>query len=155
QGSFWQAGTLRLWDVVTGKELRPFGGHSRGVGHVAFAPDGKTLASGSWDRTGRLWQPTTGQELRLLKGHEDWITAVAFAPDGKTLATADRESLRLWQATGKLLRQIPGTQGDLTALAFSSDGKTLLTGGLHGRPQFASKAATVQTWEVATGKELR
>src|SRR5438552_1498321 len=66
------------------------------VGHVgkgnvttiAFAPDGKTLASGGWDETVRLWDVETGKELRRLEGHQQgMIAALTFAPDGKHLAT--------------------------------------------------------------------
>src|SRR5262249_49854291 len=46
---------VRLWDVAAGKEVRPVGGHADEVTCVAYAPDGKTLATGSPDRTARLW----------------------------------------------------------------------------------------------------
>jgi WD40 repeat protein len=54
---------------------------------VAFHPDGRTLATGSSDRTVRLWDVTTGRALRTLKGHTDYLSALAFSPDGRTLAT--------------------------------------------------------------------
>ena len=52
--------TVRLWDVVTGAEIRTLEGHTRGVDSVSFSPDGKTLASGSRDYTIRLWDVGTG-----------------------------------------------------------------------------------------------
>jgi WD40 repeat protein len=55
---------------------------------VAFSPDGKTLASGSWDKTVRLWDIATQQQLgESLVGHSDLVYSVAFSPDGKTLAS--------------------------------------------------------------------
>ena len=54
---------------------------------VAFSPNGKTLVSGSFDRTVRLWDAATGETCATLKGHEGIVYAVAFSPDGKTLAS--------------------------------------------------------------------
>jgi WD40 repeat protein len=80
---------------------------------VAFSPDGKTLASASWDQTIKLWDVQTGKELATLKGHTGWVTSVAFSPDGKTLASAGGErseessgsadrTIKLWDVqTGK------------------------------------------------------
>jgi len=70
---------------------------------VSYSPDGKTLASGSYDKTVKLWDAATGKELATLKGHSGPVQSVAFSPDGKTLATAsDDKTIKLWDlATGK------------------------------------------------------
>jgi WD40 repeat protein len=70
------------------------------VPSVAFAPDGRTLATGSVDATVRLWEPATGRCTATLKGHTDGVWSVAFAPDGRILATGSEDkTARLWELT--------------------------------------------------------
>ena len=113
-------------------------GHTNIVPAMAFSPDGKTLATGSKDRTVRLWSLADPAHPTLLgqplTGHTNDVDAVAFSPDGKTLATgsADR-TVRLWSladpAHPALLGQPLTSPSDVEAVAFSPDGKTLATGG--------------------------
>src|SRR5262249_52397818 len=53
-------------------------GHTSGVSCVAVSPDGKRIASGSWDKTVKLWDAATGQERLTLKGHPNGVISVAF-----------------------------------------------------------------------------
>ena len=65
---------------------------------MAFSPDGKTLASASWDKTVILWDVASRTPLgEPLKGHQDAVYSVAFSPDGKTLASASwDQTVILW-----------------------------------------------------------
>jgi WD40 repeat protein len=62
-------------------------GHQGAVMSVAFSPDGKTIASGSWDNTIRLWNLDGMPIGQPFTGHEGYVMSVAFSPDGKTIAT--------------------------------------------------------------------
>jgi RNA polymerase sigma factor (sigma-70 family) len=135
-------GTIRLWDVATGKELRRLvstgesapgasaapvvvggggaGGAFLGVLgnnnlHVALAADGKTLASTGRDgRTIHLWDPATGKELRRFKRPEPAVAGLALSADAKLLAAkgADGTIHVLEAATGKEIRRLGKRQGD-------------------------------------------
>lgn len=116
----------RLWDVKTRKEVRQLKGHKDKVASVAFSPNVRIVATGSYDKTIRLWDSATGREVGRLQGHDARVTAVAFSPDGKQLAsggtgesvinlprggvltTAQDDFVRLWDvSSGKQLRKLP------------------------------------------------
>ena len=87
----------RLWDVETGACVKTLERHSDMVTSVCFSPDGKQLASGSWDSTVRLWDAETGACVRTLEGHGDAVDSVCFSPDGRTLASGSEDmTARVW-----------------------------------------------------------
>jgi RNA polymerase sigma factor (sigma-70 family) len=139
---------VRLWDVATGKELSKItaGGLVTGL---AFAPDGKRLASASGNdlydgwvlempgHGAAVWDVATGKPAFRLEGHEGGVKAIAYSPDGKTIATGGNDkTARLWDAaSGKELRRLDGHNGAVEAVAFSPDGKLLATAGQDGVPR--------------------
>ena len=78
----------------------PSRGTTNQVWSVAFSPDGKTLASGSYDKTIKLWDVATSKERPPSRGMTDEVKSVAFSPDGKTLASESADkTTRLWDMT--------------------------------------------------------
>jgi WD40 repeat protein len=138
-----------LWDVATGKQLRRLNGHKDRVYKVAFAPDGKTLASGGgrYDPTLRLWDVEAGTEVFARTGHGGELESVTFSPDGQTIATGSMDkTIRLWDpATGQEKSKLTGHTADVMAVAFSPDGKRLASGSFD---------RTLRLWDPATGKQL-
>jgi WD40 repeat protein/serine/threonine protein kinase len=92
-------GSIQLYDVASGRPNLTLQGQKGEVWSVAFAPDGKTLASGSEDGTIKLWDPATGDQRLTLRGHTQRISTVLFSPDGSILASAGWDgTVRLWRA---------------------------------------------------------
>ena len=67
-----------------------FVGHPEGVNSVAFSPDGKLLASGSWDKTVQLWEVKTGEQKWLLTGHMASVISVSVQPGGEVACQWER-----------------------------------------------------------------
>jgi len=143
------SGLVRIWQTSTWKETREIRGHQALVSCLAFAPDGNTIATGSWDRTVRLWDASSGQELTCLETNEGGFRSLAFSNDGKLLATGGgmNDGICIWNwRSRRLIRRLDNPHDEYDGLAFTLDGKTLASFGqqYHG----------VHLWDVATGKVL-
>ena len=81
-----------------GRLLATLAGHTGPVHRVALSPDGRLLASGSWDRTLRLWETPNGRLLATLRGHTGLVLGVALFADGRLLASGSEDgTVRLWE----------------------------------------------------------
>ena len=141
------SGTIKLWDVLGGREVRSLTGHTGSVNSVAFSKDGR-LASASNDATLKLWDAGTGRELRVFKGHTLEVASVVFSPDGQKLASGGADkTVRIWATdSGVELRTIVAGDTEVNSVAFSPDGRNLAAGCRDNKAKI---------WEVETGKALR
>jgi WD40 repeat protein len=138
---------------VLAADGKPLGAaHLSLVESLAWSPDGKFLASGSY-QTLTLWDAQTGLVNRRFGGFADRLVALGFSADGKLLATGggapteDGEIKVFDVSSGNLVTEIKSGHSDTVfGVAFSPDGKVLATCG-------ADKF--VKTWEMPSGKALK
>ena len=103
--------------------------HSDEVGAVAYSPDGRHLATGSWDKRVRVWDVGTGTS-RTLTGHTKYVSGVRFSPDGRHLASGSLDkTVRVWDLKTGTSRTLTGHTSVVTAVAYSPDGQLVSGGG--------------------------
>lgn len=123
--------TIRLWDVTTGKQVRPFDVPVSATLAFASAPDGRELAAALSDGTIMVWETASGKpRLRVSLEHPLLVSSLAYSPDGRVLAGGDEQAIiHLWDTmTGKEIACFEGHQDPVQTLAFAPDGSRLVSG---------------------------
>ena len=139
-------GTVKLWDVTTGRTIATLKGHTGLVASVAFSPDGTILASGLWDDTfmGKveLWNVKTRQNTATFEGHTEFVNSIAFSPNGTTLASGSGDgTVKLWDmAMVTNIATFAGHRAGVKSVAFSPDGTMIASG---------SEDNTIKLWDMA------
>lgn len=123
--------------------LRVCRGHQRVACALCFSPDGRQLASGSYDGTVRIWNTADGSGQAVLDTQSRGVYGVAFSPDGRTVATGSVDGVvRFWDASGQLIRAVKGHSEPVGCVAYSADGELLASAGYDN---------TVRVWS-STGR---
>jgi WD40 repeat protein len=102
-------------------------GHTSAVRSIAWSPDGRCIASGSWDHTIRLWDPASGTCTHTLTGHSNVVSSIAWSPDGHCLASDSYDhTIRLWDpATCACTHTLSGHSESVWSISWSPDGRCI------------------------------
>jgi WD40 repeat protein len=124
-------------------------GHTEALYAVAISPDGKLIATGSFDKTVKLWD-VGGKEIRTLNGpagHQNLVLAVAFSRNGQWLASGSSDnSAKVWDVPSSIPLRDFAFAAPVHALTVSADGTKVAAGGSDG---------SIKVWNAADGKPLQ
>lgn len=132
-------GTVRIWDLASGKDLVILDGHGGTVQSVAFSPSESVLAS-LGNGTLRLWDTNTYSEIAV---YESCCYNLIFSPDGKMLATTTGKVVNVLDAqTGILLHTLEGHDQEVKSIEFGLNSATIASG---------SSDKTIRLWDLDSG----
>ncbi len=129
-------------DVIT-NTAQILTNHNAGVNSVAWSPDGKYIAGGSYKKI-KVWDTTTGTCTHTLKGHTDSIYSVSWSSNGKHIASSSGDgTIKIWDATnGNCIQTISSSTDAVYSVSWSPDGNQLATD---------SHDNTITIWDTTNG----
>lgn len=137
-------GSVRLWDVHTGKCVFVLKDHTSVVSCVSYTPDGKSIATSSWDDTIRIWDVKKGICTKKMEC-DGFSNTISFNQDGSLLASGSNlHTIQIWDIkTGKCIKKMEEHTGWVNSIVFSSDGENLIS---------VSNDSTIRIWDTKSWK---
>jgi WD40 repeat protein len=155
-------GTIKLWNIETGKEIRTFTEHDPNIHYVSFSADGNKLATGNDYGIIKIWNVKNGKQILALtenneNGDDNHFGGLVFNPDGKTLAVIrqKKKEIELWSLDKKIKFRTLVDYED----SFNNDTKSTIFNSIHFSPDGKTLASvdnrgTIKLWNGNNGWDL-
>ena len=145
-----QGSTIKLWNTLTGTELRTFNGEGAGIKSLTFGSENKVLVSGNGNNI-RIWDVSTGAVLNQISAGKGGVQAIAISRDDKRLAFTTYEGFKLWEflSTNQPV-DLTGHSSVVRSVAFSPDGKFFVS-GTGNTSKFMSVWKGLRVWDISAG----
>jgi WD40 repeat protein/uncharacterized caspase-like protein len=119
-------GSVKMWEVESGKTARTFGQHKDNINSIALSVDGSRLLSASRNLEVKLWDISTGQLVKEFAGSINGATSVEYSPNSRIIAAGNEKGVFIWDIV--LGRRLKGF-AEFSSSSFSPDGQTIALGG--------------------------
>ena len=141
--NFWRHNTDN-----TQKLVNTVSAHDDAITQLKYSPDGKTIATASWDKTVKLWDTATDRLIATLTGHRDGVNSIAFSADSQILLSGSEDkTIKVWdiQDKPKLVNTLEGHTDSVKTVTVSPNGNLIASAGYDN---------TIKIWS-STGELLQ
>lgn len=137
-----------IWDTKNGLVIDSLKGHTNVVKKVYFSPDGKRIASASWDKTIRIWDAINGDVIDTLQNHQDYVESVSYSSNGKKIVSSSWDNtVRVWDGVnGEELKVLDKHKDIVLSAVFSPNCKMIAS---------CSKDSTIILWDADHYSQLK
>src|SRR5208282_1490413 len=96
-------------------------GHTNSVVSLAFSPNSRLLASGSWDNSIKIWDVSAGRDVKDLIGHTNIVNSVCFVSNGLVISGSGDDTVKMWDViSGRDLRTLTGHTNSVNSVSCSN-----------------------------------
>ncbi len=131
--------------------------HKQRIGHITWSPDGKYLATPSFDKTVGIWDVDPEKLVHVLEGHKAEVSSATWSPNAKQIATASRDrTIQIWNAKGgRRIRILENGHDDLVRhVSWSPDGLRLASASNDFRLVFWNTSSWRASWGDAAADHV-
>lgn len=158
-GSSWSRenkALIRVWDLLTGKEVRSFGSPSHEVFAIVLTDNDKRLVSAGVDNSIRVWDVGSGRQLQVWKGHKEQIRSLAVLPErGLVFSASWDHTISTWDTnTGKCLDTIDSLVADPSCMAVLDNGNQIAVGDRDGYLTIWNTKSKEPLWRLEAHKGI-
>ncbi len=137
---------VRVIDVVSGKVVKSFEGHTHHVLGVSWKREGRTLASAGADNVVKIWDFITGERKKTIEGFAKEVTGIRFlGMTDQAVASSGDNQVRVVKENGDKIRNFEGVADFMYSVAVTADGRIAAAGG---------QDSVLRVWSVADGKPI-